>query len=146
MNESQAATILRPTAAAEVACRRRIRDTSSTEHVHVVHVVAQQLEVVQALATRERVEGDVEHVIGFFVRSMESKKLHSAIDLPVETDRLRHLVHQADAARGDRSHTRSDLIACSCPAQHWAAIVVAALVLPLEPSFNLAFETPQLSS
>jgi hypothetical protein len=77
---------------------------------------------------------------------MESKKLHSAIDLPVETDRPRHLVHQTDPARGDRSHTRSDLIACSRPAQHWAAIVVAALVLALEPSLDLTFETPQLSS
>jgi len=77
---------------------------------------------------------------------MESKKLHSPIDLPVEADRLRHLVHQTDAARGDRSHTRSDLVACSRAAKHWATIVVAAIVLALKPPLDLTFETPQLSS
>jgi len=77
---------------------------------------------------------------------MESKKLHSAIDFPVEADRLRHLVHQTDAACGDRSHPRSDLVGCSCAPQHWAAIVAAALVLAIKPSLDLAFETPQLSS
>ncbi len=48
--------------------------------------------------------------------------------------------HQTDPARGDRSHTRSDLIACSRPAQHWTAIVVAALILALKPPLDLAFE------
>jgi hypothetical protein len=77
---------------------------------------------------------------------MESEKSYPAIDLPIETNRLRHLVHQADASRGDRSHPRCDLVGCSRAAKHWAAIVVAALVLARESSFDLAFETPQLSS
>jgi len=55
-------------------------------------------------------------------------------------------VHQADAASGDRSHTRCDLVGRSRAAQDRAPIVRVALVLALEPSLDLAFETPQLSS
>ena len=50
----------------------------------------------------------VEHVIGFLVRSMEPKKLHLPIDLPIEANRLRHLVHQTDAACGNCSHTERE--------------------------------------
>ena len=102
--------------------------------------------MVEALATGERVEGDVEHVVGLLVRSMEAEKLYLVIDLPVETYRLRHLMHQADAARGNRAYTGGDPVDGSGAAQHRAAVMHVALVLTLEPPLNLTFETAKLSS
>jgi len=55
-------------------------------------------------------------------------------------------VHQADAARSDRPHTRGNPIGGSRAAKDRAAIVRVTLVLALESSLDLAFETPQLSS
>jgi hypothetical protein len=77
---------------------------------------------------------------------MNGKEADSAVDLSVEADRQRHLVHQTDASRRDRSNTRSDLVPRPRPAQHGAAIVLAARVLALEPTLDLTFETPKLSS
>jgi hypothetical protein len=77
---------------------------------------------------------------------MESKKAHSSIDLPIKAYRLHHLVHQPDASRSNRPNTRGNLVDRTRATQHRATVVTDAAVLALQPSLDLTFETPKLSS
>ena len=57
-------------APAEIASGSRIGDATSTKGVQEIDVIAAQLDVLQAIAVAHGVVGDIEHVIGFEVRSV----------------------------------------------------------------------------
>jgi len=77
---------------------------------------------------------------------MESKKAHGLINRLIEPDRLRHLVHQANAARSDRTYPRRDFVDRARATQHRATIVKDTPVLVREPPLDLTFEKAELPS
>ena len=89
-------------ASAEVASRRGIRDGPRTECAQERDVVASQLDVIQHLATAEQVVRDVENVVGLAVGPVTIQDLQPAIDGARQTDRVRELMDDTDAAAGDR--------------------------------------------
>ncbi len=97
--------------AEEVAGRRRIRNPTSPEHVEVVLIVAQQLEMLEALPTRKQVVRDVRDVVGLVVRRVYSQPMDPVVDLLVETDRLHHAMDQRHTARRNRADALGDLVA-----------------------------------
>ena len=89
-------------AAAEVASRRGVRDGPRPECAEERDVVASQLDVIQHLAAAQQVVRDVENMVGLAVGPVAIQDLQLAIDGTGQTDSVRELMHDADAAAGDR--------------------------------------------
>ena len=84
--------------AAEVACGGRVGDAFGSQGVEVDLVVAPQLEVLDAQATGEDIEGDVQDVVGFVVGEMPLEQVELAVDLLDESDLLGQEEEGPDAA------------------------------------------------
>lgn len=89
---------------AEISGCCRVRDASRPEHVEIVLVVPQQLQVLQALPTREKVVRDVGHMVGLVVREMDLQQLHPPVDLTIQPDGLDQSLNQRDTSRGNRAY------------------------------------------
>ena len=113
------------------ASGRRVGDPASAHHVKVVLVVAEQLEVLETLAAREQVVGDVRDVVRLVVRRVDLEQVHAPVDLLVEADCLHHPLNQGHTPRGDGSDAIRDLVAGARATQHRATVVRAVLVLSL---------------
>jgi len=96
--------------------------------------------VLEALTTCEQVVGDVQDVIRLVVRLVDLQQLHSVVDLVVQPHCLHHVVNQRHTACRDRSNSPRDLVRGSRTAQHRPAVVVAILVLPVEPMLDPTLE------
>ena len=73
-------------AAAEVAGGGRVGDALGPEGIEVDLVVAAQLEVLEAAAAGEEVEGDVQDVVGFVIGEVALEQVEVAVDVLDEFD------------------------------------------------------------
>ena len=85
-------------AAAEVPGGGRVRDPFGPQGVEVDLVVAPQLEVLDAPAAGEEIQGDVEDVVGFVVGQVPLEEVEVAVDVLDELDLLGQEEEGADAA------------------------------------------------
>ena len=94
----QADDVAEAEAAAEVAGRSRIGDAAGTQGVHVRLVAAQQFQVFQTRAARQKIVGDVQHVVRLVVGEVHPKQLQAAVDGLIQAEFLRQEVYGRDAA------------------------------------------------
>ena len=85
-------------AAAEVPGGGRVRDAFGPQGVEVDLIVAPQLEVLDAAAAGEEIEGDVQDVVGFVVGQVPLEEVEVAVDLLDQPDLLSQEEEGADAA------------------------------------------------
>ena len=93
----------RPEAAAEVSRRRRVGDALRAQRVEIALVVAQEFQVLQAIAAADHVIGDVQHVIALVVRQMNLQKVQVLID---RLDQADPAGQQMNAPERRRNRTR----------------------------------------
>ena len=75
-------------AAAEVPGGGRVGDPFGPERIEVDLVLAPPLDVFEASAACEEIEGDVQDVVGFVVRQMAFEQMEIAVDVLEEFDLL----------------------------------------------------------
>src|ERR1044071_267183 len=97
-------------ASAKVAGGGGIGNALGVEGIEEVDVVAAQLDVLQTSAIAQRVEGDVENVIGFIIGQMNLEEMESAIDGVDEADAACQEVKGADAAMADGVGALGDFV------------------------------------
>jgi hypothetical protein len=85
-------------AAAEVAGGGRVGDAVGPQDAEVDLVVAAELEVLDAQAAGEEIEGDVQDVVGFVVGQMPLEEVELAVDL-LEVELAVDLLDEADLLR-----------------------------------------------
>ncbi len=85
-------------AAAEVAGGGRVGDALGPEGVEVDLIVAAQLEMLDAAAAGEEIQGDVEDMVGFVVGEVALEQVEVAVDILDEFDPLGQQEEGADAA------------------------------------------------
>ncbi len=105
-------------AAAEVACRGRVRDQVRAQGVHVRRVMAQPLDVLQPRAAAQHVVGQVQHMIGLVVRQVHLQQLQPVIDLLDQPQLGDQPVHRGDPAEAGRVDVAADLVAHLARGQH----------------------------
>ena len=94
----QALDIVARETSTEIPGRGRVRDALGAESGQIDLVLAESLEVLEAVAASEHVERDVQDVIGLVVRQVELQQVQAPIDFIDQADPSRQLQHQADAA------------------------------------------------
>jgi hypothetical protein len=94
----QGEDIVRDEAVTEVAGGGRVGDPVGPQGVEVDLISAPQLEVLDAPAAGEEIQGDVEDVVGFVVGQVPLEEVEFAIDLLNEPDLLGREEEGADAA------------------------------------------------
>jgi hypothetical protein len=89
-------------AAAEVAGGGRVGDPLGPERIEVDLIVAAQLEMFDAAAAGEEIEGDVEDMVGFVIGQMALEQVEVAVDILDEFDPLSQQEEGPDAAGTER--------------------------------------------
>ena len=84
-------------AAAEVSGGGRVRDSRGSQRIEVNLVIAPQFEVLNALAARDDIEGNVQDMVGFVIRQMPLEQVKVAVDVLDEVDFLSQQKDGSDA-------------------------------------------------
>ena len=131
---------------AEVPRRRRIRDALCPQRIQIDLVVAQQLQIFQALATCKQVVRDVQHVIRLVVRKMDLQQMQPSIDLFDQSDLARQRMHRAQSPARHPPRAVGDLIVNPPRTEHRPPLGRPGSLpqSPLDPS--LAFPKLQRST
>ena len=86
----------------EVTSGRRIRDSFGTQQVQVCFVISPQFDMLETGASREEIEGNVEHMIGLSIRQVDFENRAMLIDRFGKPNLPDQLLHQGDPATTDR--------------------------------------------
>ena len=97
-------------AAAEVARGGGVGDALGAEGVEVDLVVAAQLEVLEAAAAGEDVEGDVQDVVGLVIGEVPLEEVEVVVDVGDQAGPLGQQEHGADAAGGEALDALGELV------------------------------------
>ena len=125
-------------AAQEVAGGGRVGNALGAEGVEVGFVVAEQFEVLQALAAGQEVVGDVEDVVGLEVRQVTLQQVQVAVDGIGQAQLPDQQVEGAEAAGAQTAGLVADLIVDVVVAEQAAALLLPLLLAEPPPDAALA--------
>jgi hypothetical protein len=129
-------------ASAEISSSGRVGDAAGAQGIEENSVVAAQLDVLQAVAVAQGVDGKVHDVIGAVVGQMDFEYVQAFVDLVDETDLAGELNHGADAPIGQAMDAFTELIVdVACREHRFGAIAELGRV---EPAPNLTLAVGQL--
>ncbi len=94
----------------EVALCGRVRDPLGPQGVEVVLVIAPQLNVFQTPAAAETVVGNVQYMIRLVVGQVSFEQLQAGVDLVDQSHPPGQLVHGANAAGPQGSHSTANVV------------------------------------
>ena len=129
-------------APAEIASRGGIGNALGAQGVEIVDIIASQFDVLQTLATAQRVKGEVENMIGFRIRETDFENTQALIDGFDQTDVLRELMKESDTAMAKAMHTLGNLIAEIAAPQYGAKTLWEFGLV--QTAFNFPLAGPQL--
>jgi hypothetical protein len=125
---------------AEVASRRWIGNATRTQGIEKHFVLATQFQVLNAGAAAQRIEGQIENVIGLVIRVMNYQELQAFVNRLAEADPAGQEQHGADATMGDTADAAGKLVIDVPRCEHGPLrIAIVGLVqASLEPTLALS--------
>ena len=124
----------------EVSRRRRARDQLRSQGVHIGHVVAKRVDVLQPHAPAQQIVRDIQHMVGLEVGQVPLQQLQTPVDLAGQPQLRHQPPDHADAPEAHRVDPRPDLVADPARTEHRARpaappprLRVPRLHLPLPP-------------
>jgi hypothetical protein len=97
-------------AAAEVACGGGVGDTASAQGVEEVHIVAAEVQVLQAGAAAHGVVGDSENVIGVVIGQVDLEEAELLVEGFVQAPVFNEPMDRPEAAAGDSAGALGNLV------------------------------------
>src|ERR1700730_1741191 len=128
-------------AATKITRGRRVGNALGAQGVEEVDIVATQFDVLQTITIAERVESDIEHMIGFVIALVNLENMQSAVDGVDQTNPPCQKVQGPDAAVSDAMHTIGHFVVDIAGGEHGLG-GVAGLGF-VEPPLDLALASVQ---